>query len=255
MLAVGFYIRLSRNAFSSIIRTQILQVIFLLSLGQVVLCLIQTFWPNVALRWFEYNWLRNNGRPYGIFQQVNLLASFLASGLLCGYLLLMDEVSAIRRYGLLTGLAAIAMVLTINQSRTGEIGAFIGIVLITVIYAVSRPRRCFTGILVMILAAVSGWWMTQHITVLIDGQSHILIRTYSESDGQRWAIIQITWQMIKEKPWMGWGYGTFATQFTRYLAEHPELHFSNPIVVTHPHNELLFAWFQGALSRWPGCFC
>ncbi|MBE4916894.1 pilin glycosylation ligase domain-containing protein, partial [Enterobacter cloacae complex sp. P4RS] len=88
------------------------------ALCQVILCFIQSFLPNVAKDWYEYNWLRNGGRPYGIFQQVNLLASFLASGLACGYLLLMQEKRIYRQYVIITGLAAIAIILAINQSRT-----------------------------------------------------------------------------------------------------------------------------------------
>ncbi|MBE4994501.1 O-antigen ligase C-terminal domain-containing protein [Enterobacter cloacae complex sp. P6RS] len=247
LLALVGYVIISFESISKVSRVCILQVIFSLALCQVILCFIQSFLPNVAKDWYEYNWLRNGGRPYGIFQQVNLLASFLASGLACGYLLLMQEKRIYRQYVIITGLAAIAIILAINQSRTGWIGAVAAILLLNIFFITSRPRQCIEGTVAMCLAAAFGIWIVQHVSVLINGQHWTLSREYINSNHDRWAMLTTTWKMIMDKPVTGWGYGAFESQYIHYLLDHPQLNVKHSSIIPHPHNELLFAWVQGGV--------
>ena len=50
---------------------------------EAILALIQLFFPLHAMRWLGYNPLLGQGRPLGGLRQVNLLGSFLATGLAC----------------------------------------------------------------------------------------------------------------------------------------------------------------------------
>ncbi|ELQ6107606.1 Wzy polymerase domain-containing protein [Cronobacter turicensis] len=233
-------------------KNSVLLAIFSLALAQAVIGLLQTFFPHLAMQFYEYDWLRNHGRPYGIFQQVNLFATFLASGIGCGFLLLMQQ--RLRRNALLctAGLSVLTFVLVLNQSRAGAIGAVLIVLSLSVLLCRQHPARSTAALMLMMISAASAWYTTQHTTVLVNGMPYSLAREYAGSNHARWQILCITWRMIMEKPWFGWGYGTFEYAFSRFVLAHPESGFISTDVITHPHNELLYAWFQGGVVALAG---
>ncbi|MCZ6147306.1 Wzy polymerase domain-containing protein [Cronobacter sakazakii] len=250
--AVFLWQGLRHLSFTSRYRRTILVVVFVLALGQTTVSLLQVFCPPLAMRLYEYDWLRNHGRPYGIFQQVNLLASFLASGIGCGFLLLMQQ--RLRRNVLLctAGLSLLTFVLVLNQSRAGAIGALLIVLCLAALLWRQHPARSAAALTLMIISAASAWYITQHTTVLVNGVPYSLARSYGESTRERWQMLCITWHMIMLHPWAGWGYGTFEYAFSRFVLAHPEYGYTYSSIVTHPHNELLYAWFQGGVVALSG---
>ncbi|EOE5652241.1 Wzy polymerase domain-containing protein [Cronobacter sakazakii] len=250
--AVFLWQGLRHLSFTSRYRRTILVVVFVLALGQTTVSLLQVFCPPLAMRLYEYDWLRNHGRPYGIFQQVNLLASFLASGMGCGFLLLMQQ--RLRRNVLLctAGLSLLTFVLVLNQSRAGAIGALLIVLCLAALLWRQHPARSAAALTLMIISAASAWYITQHTTVLVNGVPYSLARSYGESTRERWQMLCITWHMIMLHPWAGWGYGTFEYAFSRFVLAHPEYGYTYSSIVTHPHNELLYAWFQGGVVALSG---
>ncbi|PQX40116.1 lipid A core--O-antigen ligase [Cronobacter sakazakii] len=250
--AVFLWQGLRHLSFTSRYRRTILVVVFVLALGQTTVSLLQVFCPPLAMRLYEYDWLRNHGRPYGIFQQVNLLASFLASGIGCGFLLLMQQ--RLRRNVLLctAGLSLLTFVLVLNQSRAGAIGALLIVLCLSALLWRQHPARSAAALTLMIISAASAWYITQHTTVLVNGVPYSLARSYGESTRECWQMLCITWHMIMLHPWTGWGYGTFEYAFSRFVLAHPEYGYTYSSIVTHPHNELLYAWFQGGVVALSG---
>lgn len=228
----------------------VLFMILILALGQATIGLLQVFAPHLAARIYEYDWLHNHGRPYGIFQQVNLLASFLASGLGCGFLLLVTRRKGIWWIIPVSGL--LVLLLTLIQSRAGLIGAAAIIISLAATVGRRYPKRTGWALVIMVLCAGLGTWVTQHMTVLVNGEPYLLARSYESSTHERWMILKMTWQMVMQHPWLGWGYGTFEYAFSRYAMAHPEFNYTYPKIVTHPHNELLYAWFQGGITALAG---
>ncbi|MDT3641298.1 O-antigen ligase family protein, partial [Cronobacter sakazakii] len=184
-------------------KKEILLFIFILALTQSITGICQTFCPFLAQKIYEYDWLRNHGRPYGIFQQVNLLASFLASGIGCGFLLLMQQ--RLRRNVLLctAGLSLLTFVLVLNQSRAGAIGALLIVLCLAALLWRQHPARSAAALTLMIISAASAWYITQHTTVLVNGVPYSLARSYGESTRERWQMLCITWHMIMLHPWAG----------------------------------------------------
>lgn len=251
LAALALWQVLLRLPFTQNHKQTVLLGVFTLALGQASIGLLQAFCPHFAARLYEFDWLRNHGRPYGIFQQVNLLASFLATGVGCGFLLLLT----VRRrlaWLFMAGLGVLAFVLALNQSRAGAIGAVV--VVAAILFATGRDRmkRAGAALAVMMLAAWAGWYVTQHITVLVNGEPYLMARDYANSTQERWQILRITWQMIMQHPWAGWGYGTFEYTFSRWALAHPQSGYTYSSIVTHPHNELLYAWFQGGIAALTG---
>ncbi|ELY5814255.1 O-antigen ligase family protein [Cronobacter turicensis] len=252
LIGLLFWCGLTYLCVTRLQKCQILLAVFILALAQALIGLIQTFMPHLAMQLYEYDWLRNQGRPYGIFQQVNLLASFLASGIGCGFLLLMQQ--RLRRNALLciAGLGLLTFVLVLNQSRAGEIGAILIVLCLAALLWRQYPARSVAALILMTISAATAWYITQHTTVLVNGVPYSMARDYASSTHARWQILAITWQMIMEKPWLGWGYGTFEYAFSRFVLAHPEQGYTLSDVITHPHNELLYAWFQGGVVALSG---
>ncbi|WP_337263557.1 MULTISPECIES: PglL family O-oligosaccharyltransferase [unclassified Serratia (in: enterobacteria)] len=200
---------------------------------------------EALLAGIQYLWLMPNGsQPYGIFQQVNVLASFMACGLalaLCLY-----SGPARRSLQCLIGLMLLIapFLLLILFSRIG----LLAFILLTplqlgLLYRYSRQRCAWAALL--ILSGMLAAWLTiafhgapREITTL----STISYRLFS------W---QEAWQMLWEKPWLGWGYGRFQYQFLQHIhATHPELPLS--FNLSHPHNELLLWGVEGGLLSLSG---
>lgn len=253
LAAVLLWLGLLRLSFTPRQKRQILLAVFVLALGQAFIALLQAFCPHLAMQLYEYDWLRNHGRPYGIFQQVNLLSSFLASGIGCGFLLLLTTHR--RQVWLLTaGLGVMVFVLALNQSRAGAIGAVVVTAAICAVAGRGKITRVGAALGVMTLCAWAGWYITQHVTVMVNGEPYLMARDYANSTHERWQILRITWQMIMQHPWAGWGYGTFEYAFSRWVLAHPQSGYTYSSIVTHPHNELLYAWFQGGITALTGMF-
>ncbi|EKY3223801.1 O-antigen ligase family protein [Cronobacter dublinensis] len=243
---------LQRLSFTTRQKRAVLTAVFVLALGQALIALLQAFCPHLAMQLYEYDWLRNHGRPYGIFQQVNLLASFLATGVGCGFLLLLTTRRAARIGLIVLGLGILTFVLALNQSRAGAIGAVVVIAALCVVAGRGKLTRAGAALGVMTLCAWGGWYITQHVTVMVNGEPYLMARDYSGSNRERWHILVITWHMIMEKPWLGWGYGTFEYAFSRWVLAHPEMNYIYSAVIAHPHNELLYMWFQGGVVALAG---
>lgn len=233
-------------------KNNLLAIIFILAVCQAVLGLIQTFFPSIAGQWMEYNWLRNHGRPYGIFQQINLFASFLASGAGCGFFLLISRTRLRYTSLYISGLGILSLMLAINQSRVGAIGALVTVFIMTWLHWRESWRYSLTALGVMASSSFAGWYISQHLHILVNGVPYLMARDYLHSNTERWNILRITWHMILEKPWSGWGYGRFEYDFSRWVIAHPDQHYTYSSIVTHPHNELLYAWFQGGILALAG---
>ncbi|NDO83181.1 hypothetical protein CJP72_21130 [Citrobacter sp. NCU1] len=228
-------------------KRQIVALIFCLSLVQCGIALIQTFSPALGFSWYEYSWLRNHGRPYGIFQQVNLLGSFLATGSGCGFLLLQKETRFLRSVVCFAGLALLAFVIALVQSRAGMVGAVIVVLAQLPLFQKNQTSKILVALGLMILATVAGYWIVLHTHVVINGKVEMMAREFQGSNHERLHILATTLTMIAQKPFSGWGYGTFEYAFSRFVMAHPDPGYQYTHVITHPHNELLFFWFQGGI--------
>lgn len=150
---------LQRLQLSQTQKQRILAMILLAALLEAALSLFQAGWPEQARQLMEYNLPRLGGRPYGIFQQPNLLASFLASG----YAIAVWFAFALRREGLMwwalvgcQGLLILTLLLA--QSRVGAIGAVSTLLLLSLmspdITAGDTPRSRAGCLAALLLAAL-----------------------------------------------------------------------------------------------------
>lgn len=222
------------------LKYKIITAIFFLAVIQAFISLVQFLFPSVALTFFEYSSIKYAGRPSGIFQQINLLSSFLATGLGCGLLSFVLDSHKSKYLVKLPLLGIISLVIVLSKSRTGELGLILVSLMVMLALYKNNKKDVLISFYVIFGMALCGIYITEY-------SSFAIRRGYAESDFERYNYLLIILKMILEKPIFGWGYGTFEYNFSRYVLAHPELPYVYKIIVTHPHNEFLYTWYQGGI--------
>lgn len=210
--------------------------------------------------WFQYLFLEPGNlfgydtaqnRPYGIFQQPNVMASFLATGLITsGYLLTRQRVKYQSKVSEVTLLYLMPFVtiplLVILASRTGWLSTILAI-LCTLPYLIryATKKRCWGWIVSGLLGI--GLGLTPS---LISSDSNTLSEQKMNLDGPRQYTFPQALDMFIEKPFTGYGYGKFETEYIVYTARQHQLNADyKPGLesMDHPHNELLYWGVEGGL--------
>ncbi|MCC4264887.1 Wzy polymerase domain-containing protein [Oceanimonas baumannii] len=186
-------------------------------------------------------------RPYGIFQQPNVMASFMATGLLLAwYLWLADRrtLPAIRRVWLGAVLITTALLLIVLQSRVGLLGGLAGILLMLP-FSWQRSRRETLLLLGLVTLGVGLAVISLSLVDSVQRNTGI----YS-SPGIRQYYWQQSLALMGQHLWTGVGYGDFERQFMEFYTRQRELIDGLPPMepnLNHPHNELLLWGVEGGL--------
>lgn len=198
---------------------------------------------------FGYN--TESNRPYGIFQQPNVMASFLATGLaLSGYLLTRHPTKYQRKVSevALLYLMPVATVplLAVLASRTGWLAAVLSVaLLIPYVFRFATKKR-FVGWIVAIIVGTGLGFSTP----LMTGQDDSLVEQKSNLESPRRYTFPQALDMLIEKPFTGYGYGRFEPEYMVYTARQHQLNQSYKpglAAMDHPHNELLYWGVEGGL--------
>ncbi len=202
---------------------------------------------------FGYNTTSN--RPYGIFQQVNVFASFLATGLvLSGYLLARHPKKYRRKMGQLVFLLAMPALcvpmLVIVASRTGWLGATLATLLVLpYLFRFSTPKRISAWVMSIAVGLVLGFSIPQLNQT--DSQFNRLLEDKKSLDKARMIIYPQVIDMVIEKPLTGYGYGRFESSYLLYTARQHQLSNEYPPAIPaldHPHNELMLWSVEGGVA-------
>ncbi|MGF1909096.1 PglL family O-oligosaccharyltransferase [Vibrio kasasachensis] len=200
---------------------------------------------------FGYNTISN--RPYGIFQQPNVMASFLATGLaVSGYLLSRQPIKYQRKLSDVSLLYVMPLLtiplIIILASRTGWLSAAISVALVLpYLYRFASHKR------------IAGWSLSALIGVMLGLVLPLLTASSGGSDvitqkvnleSPRSYIYPQALDMFIEKPFTGYGYGSFEPSYILYTARqhqlNPDYNVGLPSL-DHPHNELLYWGVEGGL--------
>ena len=228
---------------------------------EALLALLQLF-VLPADNWMEYS--PQQRRIFGIFQQPNLLGSYLATG--CGialYFIFTSRSRAVRYLASVT-FALQLVVLIPTQSRIGWAGAGTAIaVLLWHFRARSSLRNTLMialplGAIMAIIGALMLLPESKLLATLPDEVTQFTQHPAftpidkSHSTSLRWQMIMHSLHMIAEHPLLGWGMGGFEHNFTQHVVvmNHSMTLGGRP--PTHPHNEILFQWIEGGMSALVG---
>ncbi|AYZ30480.1 PglL family O-oligosaccharyltransferase [Serratia sp. FDAARGOS_506] len=207
---------------------------------QALLAALQLFAPTLA-------WVAPNGsRVYGVFQQPNVLGSFIATGLALTLWLLLAPLSAPtwrRQLPLLALLVAFSALLVLIQSRAAWLGGALAAVLLLWRLARQHPAASRWACGALLLGIGLG------LMGLFTGQQGLIAR--EGSNYSRLTMLQDTLSMILAKPLLGWGYGGFEYSFAHFRLQ--AMPWREVLEVAgHPHNEILLWWVEGGLPALVG---
>ncbi|HHQ4306977.1 TPA: Wzy polymerase domain-containing protein [Serratia fonticola] len=244
-----FYLSLLQYNTPRLHRHWLYYAILAATVFQALIALLQFTLPEMVPAWFAYP--KQNGRVFGVFQQSNVLASFITTGLALALMLFLlpkftcnkAHLERLRVNALALILVSFPVLLVWLQSRIGWVGgAAVALLFLYRFQHVNPPRAKWAtclmsmGLLIGITTLLQGWYAE-------NGVRHV---SHTGSNHARYTMLLDTLAMIGEKPLLGWGYGGFEYSFQHFrIAQTP------PTVVTeiasHPHNELLLWWVEGGL--------
>lgn len=210
---------------------------------EALLGLVQ-YYLLVPGNWIGYDTRVN--RPYGIFQQPNVMASFMATGLSLAIWLEMRGHAhpwlRVLRYGVIL---ATSLLLVVVQSRVGQLGGVLALLLLV-------PRlhreRLLGRVLGLVALGVALGLASQYGMAGAKRGLEIY-----QSGGMRSIYWPYAAKLIAETPWTGWGYGSFESVFLHHYMADKAL---NPAMVQieynldHPHNEFLYWAVEGGWLPW-----
>lgn len=264
-----FYLALLQCRFSHRAKRLFLWCVSFAALVQGLSVLAGLYYPTL-LSPLSQAFLKTGGRQsLGIFQQVNVTASFLATGLALALALFYRQClcRAVRPVGvwaslmfrvktayLLILMVFLPCVLVLTRSRIGWLGG-LTVYIVSIATAVLTARRqrgrqhglpawCPAVIALFPLAGIVAGLLLMNCSVAqaID---------HGGSNHQRWLTLKVTWEMVRLHPWAGWGTGSFLMQFQHYIATYRHPNPSRELM-GHPHNEILYVWMEGGIVALAG---
>ncbi len=230
---------------------------------QALYCLVHLLALNSPPGWMS----QSLGVPRGIFQQQNLAASYLATGLLIGLFITTLPSYRLRHWSLkswvLCSIALNSLIIITSGSRTGLIAAVLGVALLLG----ARHRQLINNgsrsFVLLLLALVIGTGLGYQIESKTGGVTAGLTKlsqisqtsTDPTRNDVRIMMYDSSWELFLEKPVFGYGIGQFQPVWhdkkAQYLADHPQAAILEPRL-SHPHNELLYWAVEGGLVALSG---
>lgn len=205
---------------------------------EALLGLVQ-YYLLVPGNWLGYDTKVN--RPYGIFQQPNVMASFMATGLALAIWLELRKEGNPWLQGLRYGvIVSTSLLLVVLQSRVGQLGGLLALILL--VPQLYRQRQLGRMLGLAGLGIALGLLSLYGLAGAKRG-----LEIY-QSGGMRSIYWPYAAKLIAEAPWTGWGYGSFEPVFLQHYMADKAL---NPAMVQieynldHPHNEFLYWAVEG----------
>lgn len=193
----------------------------------------------------------------GVFQQINIHASFQATIVLIAWYLInrpLSKFSGVVKACILVTTCVSSFIVLSSGSRVGFLSLVIGLALLIVICwsVVKRNNRNIARLLLaMVIASL--------VSVYSDGFSRLADKSaeihteYKASE--RIGIYLISAELVKQSPLYGHGLGTFDSVWQYQKADFQQRHRDYELIegyVSHPHNELLFWQVEGGILATAG---
>ena len=211
-------------------------------LGVLVQCIIGFIQFSDPSQWTTII----NNRPSGSFQQVNVYASFLATGLaLSVYMLFSNKYSNLLAVVCFLTIFFVSTLQWLVFSRVGLIGSFLVLLFFSIFYYSKSRKTLFLVWFFVISGILTGVAISS--VKAVEGRS---IDSVSKP-GYRLVLYSVSWDLISQKPILGHGLGKFQTVFldaqARAYEEGRINTTNNSSSFWHPHNEVLYWWVEGGL--------
>ncbi|MBY5992131.1 PglL family O-oligosaccharyltransferase [Ferrimonas balearica] len=215
-------------------QTWLWRLVVMAGLLEATFAVVQFLFPE------SFPTLINKQRPTGIFQQTNLVATFVGSTMVVAFYRLGTlEKSQYWRYQHLALLLIGAMAQALVLSRTGLLGTFAALIGVTLLTGWRKNSKLWLPLALGTLLALSLQWLSD-----APGRNNL------EQAGYRATLYGISAELIVESPLTGVGLGRFQDAFMERQGELNQAGTDYPFWSTassHPHNELLYWGVEGGV--------
>jgi len=201
--------------------------------------------------------LNDHNIAQGMFQQPNVLATFLVTALMI-ILYLISQPFFIHAHFTIKLLFIITFGLSLFVVlSTGSRIGLLSFILAILVMIVSRRKLLVQHKQIMIILLLISIGAVTAAQIGINGQTGGLATTYkkvqkiTEGHSIRQGLYTISGELVTKKPIFGHGIGSFqqvwVKQSTQFIKTHPQATLPSQGIVTHPHNELLLWAIEGGL--------
>ncbi|WP_439503469.1 Wzy polymerase domain-containing protein [Methylophaga sp.] len=184
-----------------------------------------------------------------VFQQVNVLASFLVTGILVCIYLCLRPIAYKRFYlkvFLLITMSIATYVMVSTGSRIGLLSGVLGLLMLLIAYRKQVSKNWKMVVSALLIITVASWLAKEGLHKTFDKSYQMVEAQYSD---QRLSIYRISFDAFTEAPIKGHGIGSFLEKFglasSMFYQQHPNAEMPN--YLAHPHNELLQWAIEGGL--------
>jgi O-antigen ligase len=173
--------------------------------------------------------------------------AFVAAALCCIFLL--KEALSIQKKRLLLGMLALFLlnVFFISPSRSGYLAFPVAAVFAFInLYGYKKiPHILGVTALALSLVLLTSSTLRQRIKLGVQEITHYQTSDNSTSMGVRVVFYQNTWELIQNKPLLGYGTSSFKSVYSAHVAPKYKDWRGEP--ATDPHNQYLFVWMENGL--------
>jgi O-antigen polymerase len=226
---------------------KILCIIVLSSGLHALIGISQTFWPTLIVGYFP---IAGDAVPRGMFQQINVQVSFMAtSAIIFLYILsrpIYKNSATIVQFFLLLSFALSLYIIIASGSRTGLLSIILGFPLVLI----SRRKWIFSQkklvVTLLLISLVSIYCGRSGLEFTLDKAARATAIDFSQA---RISMYKIGVDLIKDSPLLGHGIGDFLSVWNLksadFMLQNPGAFL--PEQITHPHNEILFWVIEAGL--------
>ena len=225
----------------------VLLAIALSTIAHSSIGILQVINPEILGDWFA---TKGDDVPRGIFQQINVQVSFLATGIAISIYLLSRPIA--RRFNpvvsslVILSIGLSSYVIIYSGSRVGLLSLVISLLLLFIF----RRKQLLQNKLLVACAIIA---ITGSAILGQQGMQRSFEKTANIAQGVsrdvRINMYSIAFELIAQKPILGHGIGNYLRvwnlQTGDYYSRHPEAEL--PPYVTHPHNELVYWLIEGGV--------
>ncbi len=233
---------------------RLLYVIAVSALVSALIAITQIHSPELI-----QGWLVTVGNiPIGLFQQVNVLSSYLATGIIISFYLIsrpsITSASLAAKASLIACIGSSAFIITYIGSRVGILSAAIGLIIILISRQQQLKKRSALALIAFL--SLAGGAIPGGTTK--EGFKNLSQKTTEVAKGvnssYRVNMYAVALELIAQKPVFGHGIGNFqrvwGLQNGDYYQRNPSAKL--PPYVTHPHNELVYWLIEGGIVSFAG---
>lgn len=205
------------------------------------------------------------GMVGGAFQQKNLFASWIATGIVISLYLIttnrFKDYKKVKKMLFWVSLALLSLSLIISDSRTGLFGTVLAMVMLFTLRARHYLRgKKYLGVwfMVFLIGIVGGVYLLtirDKVGVVRVTEKRIEWLSDIKQPGYTTRLFywRVSLEMFRDKPIFGQGFGNFSSIFRYYqgrsVRDNPEYkEFVGDNFTTHPHNEVFLILSEGGIA-------